>query len=149
MKIAIVLGLLVGLASVVPGAAEVPPTVPGAGASPSAVSRDPFQPPNLKPKRIRDESRPELEQYELSELRLTGVVTGADGNLSASVETASGRGFMVKKGATIGVNRGKIVEITMDRILVEEIIVNELGQNTTTTSEMTLRRNKDGSKKPS
>jgi Tfp pilus assembly protein PilP len=121
--------------------AAEPPLSTTATPYPDATVRDPFRPPHLKPKRIIDESRPELERYELSELRLTGVITGADGKLSASVETSTGRGFMLKEGATIGINRGKVIDISMDRIVVEESTVDELGNPASVKTEMPLRRN--------
>ncbi len=82
--------------------------------------RDPFQPPNLKPKRVLDESRPELERYEISELRLTAIFAGIDGGRSASLENSSGRGFMIKKGSVVGVNQGIVADILADRVIIEE-----------------------------
>jgi Tfp pilus assembly protein PilP len=133
--------------------ADRAPTLPADAFTDSAPERDPFAPPRPKPRSTVDESRPELERYELSELRMTGVITGADGNLAASVETATGRGFMVKKGSAIGVNRGIIVEIAMDRLIIKEEAVDQNGISHTATTEMRLRDKKSkedklGAKKP-
>ncbi len=149
VKILVVIILLVSLGVATQGSTESLSTDRAANSGSSASLRDPFQPPNLKPKRVVDESRPELERYELSELRLTGVATAADGNLSASIETASGRGFMVKKGSLVGTNRGKIIDISMDRIVIEETVVNQSGQSVTSNFEMSLRGTKERDAKSS
>jgi Tfp pilus assembly protein PilP len=149
VKIIIILALLLGLGVPVCGSAESPTRIQEGDPSVKIPLRDPFQPPQMKPKKMVDESRPELERYELSELRLTGVATAADGSLSASIENSSGRGFMVKKGSIVGVNRGKIVEISMDKLVIEETLVNKLGQTTTTHFEMLLRGSTQRDHKPS
>lgn len=149
MKIIIILAVLLGLGGPVCGSAQSPTQIQEGDPSVKIPLRDPFQPPHMKPKKMVDESRPELERYELSELRLTGVATATDGSLSASIENSSGRGFMVKKGSIVGVNRGKIVEISMNKIVIEEALVNKLGQTTTTHFEMLLRGSKQQDHKPS
>ncbi len=141
------------LTSPASGSAPIPTSAPSATSSVASAAtvassvktfdltskRDPFQPPNLKPKRVIDESRPELERYEISDLRLTAIFAGVNGERSASVENTAGRGFMIKKGVTIGVNQGKVIEIQPDKIIIEEQSRDSSGAVVPKTVEMLLR----------
>jgi len=88
---------------------------------------DPFEPlfkeepempkrPSDRPKRI---PRTPLEKIALSQLKLVGIITAPSGN-RALVQEASGKGYIIKKGTYIGTNAGKVVEIDMDKVVVEE-----------------------------
>jgi len=63
--------------------------------------------------------RTPLEKVSLSQLKLVAVILSKSGN-KALVKEASGKGYIIKKGAFIGLRSGKIVEILKDRIIVEE-----------------------------
>jgi Tfp pilus assembly protein PilP len=101
--------------------------------------RDPFQPYDFAPKESDEgDGRPALERYELSQLKLTAII--AAGELSsATVEDASGRGFIVRNGTTIGVNRGSVTEILADKITVVETTTDSAGRSKTNTVTMRLR----------
>jgi type IV pilus assembly protein PilP len=60
-----------------------------------------------------------LERVNLSQLTLVGIIQAPSGN-RALVKESSGKGYVVKKGTYIGTNSGKIVQILMDRIIIEE-----------------------------
>ena len=47
-----------------------------------------------------------LQRYEISQLKLVAVISGAEGNV-ALVEDSAGKGFFLKRGTLIGKNDGK------------------------------------------
>lgn len=60
-----------------------------------------------------------LQEYELGQFRLTGVIRNATGP-AAMVMAPGGKSYVVKKGVKIGKNGGTIIAIEQDRIVVEE-----------------------------
>ena len=98
---------------------------------------DPFEPlfrEKVKPKapaakkaeKRQRVPRTPLEKIDLSQLKLSAVIQASSGN-KALVEEASGKGYVVTKGTNIGINWGKVVEIQLDRIIVEEEVQDVLG----------------------
>lgn len=93
---------------------------------------DPFKPlftdsPEIKTgeksKRKRQRTGPKepLEMIDLSQLKLTAITQAGSGN-RALMEEASGKGHIVRKGMFIGKNAGKVLEIFLDRLVIEEEI---------------------------
>ena len=60
-----------------------------------------------------------LQEYELGQFRLTGVIRNASGP-AAMVMAPGGKSYVVKKGVKIGKNGGTIIAIENNRIVVEE-----------------------------
>ena len=60
-----------------------------------------------------------LQKADLSQLKLTGIIHASSGN-RAMVEEASGKGYVIEKGAFIGINCGRVTQILKDRIIVDE-----------------------------
>lgn len=60
-----------------------------------------------------------LEQYDVSQLKLAGVVHRPSGS-SAIVENAAGKGYVITKGSPIGIHCGKVTEILEDKIIIQE-----------------------------
>jgi len=60
-----------------------------------------------------------LENFELNQLKLTGIIRTTDKNI-ALVQEASGRGYVIQKGTRIGTKGGKVADILKDRIIVGE-----------------------------
>ncbi len=60
-----------------------------------------------------------LENFELSQLKLTGIVSASDRKM-ALVQEASGRGYVIHKGTRIGTKGGKVADILKDRVIVGE-----------------------------
>ncbi len=105
----------------------------------AANRRDPFAPYDVAPaKTDEDSDRPPLERYALSDLKLTAIVAAGDLS-SATVEDAKGRGYIVRKGSTIGVNRGEVTEILSDRMTVVETITDSAGRSKTNSVVFKLR----------
>jgi len=63
--------------------------------------------------------RTPLQKVDLSQLKLVGIIRASSGH-KAMVEEASGKGYVVKKGISIGINCGRVAQILKDRIIVDE-----------------------------
>jgi type IV pilus assembly protein PilP len=60
-----------------------------------------------------------IENIDLSQLKLTGIILAASGN-KALVREASGRGHIISEGTPIGTHRGRVDGVLKDRIIVKE-----------------------------
>ena len=60
-----------------------------------------------------------LEKVDLSQLTLVGIVLSPSGN-KALVEEGSGKGYVIMKGTSVGLNRGKVAKILRDMVIIEE-----------------------------
>ncbi len=70
--------------------------------------------------RSSEERRPEsTEKFELDQYRLTGLVTGTS-QPQAMVEDPDGMGHVLRVGARLGKNGGRITRIAVDQIIVTE-----------------------------
>jgi len=76
-----------------------------------------------------------LQRYEVSQLKLVAVISTPEGNIGL-VEDSAGKGFFLKKGTLIGRNDGKVTKVLNDRVVVEELYQDVLGQ--TKQSEVSL-----------
>jgi type IV pilus assembly protein PilP len=90
--------------------------------------RDPFRPFTLTTRAARRprENLSPLERYELSQLRLVGVIWKVK-EPNALVEDTVGLGYIVRIGTPIGTNDGKVKAIRPDEIIIEETYVDLLG----------------------
>ncbi|KPA10738.1 Pilus assembly protein PilP [Candidatus Magnetomorum sp. HK-1] len=114
---------------------------------------DPFVPLIVKKKRMVDVSQSVkkavrkkrkriltlLEKFDLSQLKLTAVMMTPKSTI-AIVEETSGRGFVVKTGTRIGLNSGRVVDILMDRIIIQEFEEIITGKKLYITKEMKLNK---------
>ena len=69
-----------------------------------------------------------LEKYEVSQLKLTGIIWAANMNSMAMVEDPTGKGYVIKRGARIGSNEGKVKRITKDRVIITEKYRDYIGE---------------------
>jgi type IV pilus assembly protein PilP len=111
---------------------------------------DPFQPlyqeePEVKVEKAVDKPKvPErprtpLEKLDLGQLKLTAIVTtGAERR--ALVEEASGKGYVVEVGTHIGLERGAVVEIGQDRIVIEHAAQDDFGKTENRKRELKLQK---------
>ena len=60
-----------------------------------------------------------LENIDLSQLKLTGILLAASGN-RALVRESSGRGYVISKDTPIGTHRGRVADVLKDRVIVKE-----------------------------
>lgn len=72
-----------------------------------------------KKKRKNHVPRSPLEHFDLSQLKLVGVIISSNRNI-ALVEDFSGKGYVVEKGTHIGLNSGKVIQVMEDRVIIEE-----------------------------
>lgn len=63
-----------------------------------------------------------LERFDLSQLTVTGIIWGMEGS-RALVEDPTGKGYIVAEGAGIGKNKGKVVRIDDNKVVVKETYV--------------------------
>ncbi|MEW6410367.1 MAG: pilus assembly protein PilP [Nitrospirota bacterium] len=107
--------------------------------------RDPFVSlvrPEEKKKAVISADLPPLQRVDISELRLIGIVWEGS-NYVAMVSTPDGRGYAVRKGTIIGLNKGVVVDIASDHIVIEEKAKDYLGEVKTKRTVLELRRREE------
>ncbi len=67
-----------------------------------------------------------LEKVDLSQLRLTATIMAPSGN-RAMVTDSGGKGYVVVRGTYVGINNGRVAQILMYKVIVEEEVENILG----------------------
>jgi len=106
--------------------------------------RDPFRSFQY----MKDEDQPTgdfgpLADYELQQLSVVAVVWDT-GRPRALVADPGGRSFIVHEGTQIGKNKGRIIHIGDNLVLVKETYVNFAGEQTTKDVELRIRRSQGG-----
>lgn len=107
---------------------------------------DPFKPfIQLTPVReaVRTTPLTPLQKYDISQLKLVAIISSPEGNV-ALVEDSAGRGYFIKKGTEIGKNDGKVTRILKDRIIIEELYQDVLGQIKKNEVSMFLHKIEEG-----
>ncbi|MCL6584487.1 MAG: pilus assembly protein PilP [bacterium] len=103
--------------------------------------RDPFKSPLAV--ELMQPAQPPLSPlltYDLSELKLVGIVWGGLGRV-AVIETPDGKCYLVKQGEEIGKLKGRVVEIGNDRLSIQTTVTDYLGRKK--TEETTVRLYKE------
>lgn len=109
-------------------AAELPVVDPFSYTYNPFGKRDPFE-SYIKPKESvqRRASNNPLLNYDLSKFSLTGIVWGM-ANPRAIVRDGGGKGHIIRRGTRIGLNRGKVMRILKDRVVIAEEFRDPLGK---------------------
>lgn len=108
----------------------------------SNQKRDPFVPfYSLNESQAPNPNAP-LTSFDLGELRVTAIIKDSAGSYSASIETKSGKNFIVKRGIQIGTRGGQIVDISSSKVIVSELLKDNTGKRRVQFYEMTLRSTK-------
>ena len=68
-----------------------------------------------------------LEQFEVSDFELVGVVTGS-GIKKAMVQDLTGKGYFIQVGTRIGKMGGKVIRITGKEVVIKEPFQDFLGR---------------------
>lgn len=104
---------------------------PAAPVKSKELNRDPFRPMTLRTKvsKAPRENLSPLERYELSQLKLVGIVWDIK-EPRAMVEDSGGLGYVVKVGTPIGSNDGKVKAIHRNEVVVEEFYSDDYGTRT-------------------
>ena len=80
-----------------------------------------------------------LEKIALSQLKLVAVMLAPSGS-RALVEEASGKGYIITNGTYIGKNSGRVIDILLDKVVVEEEVEDVLGKLVVRKTEMKLQK---------
>ena len=84
-----------------------------------------------------------LQRYEISQLKLVAVISGAEGNV-ALVEDSAGKGFFLKRGTLIGKNDGKVTRILKDKVIIQEVFQDVVGQTKQNEVSLNLYQAEEG-----
>ena len=84
-----------------------------------------------------------LADFDLSQLSIVGLVWNTT-NPRALVSDPGGRSFVLQEGSHIGKNRGRVIRIDQDLILVQEEFVDFDGAVSTKDVEMRIRKSQGG-----
>jgi type IV pilus assembly protein PilP len=90
-----------------------------------------------------DEAKGPLEQFDLAQIQLLGVVWKTD-RPRALVSDPSGQSYVVRTGDPIGKNEGEIVAIDDNSMRVVETYVDYVGSKTTKEIEVRVRQSEGG-----
>ena len=74
------------------------------------------------------------------------ILSAPEGNIGL-VEDATGKGYFLKKGTLIGKNDGKVAKILSDRVIVEEVFLDVLGQKKVNEMSLSLQKVEEGGEK--
>jgi type IV pilus assembly protein PilP len=86
-----------------------------------------------------------LQEYDLSQLKLTAIVYVGNGDSFAMVEDSAGKGFTIKKGTYLGKRGGKVKAVHLDRVIIEE--PSSLYGTQSKPREIVMRLPEEGGKK--
>ena len=82
------------------------------------------------------------QKFEPTQLTLVAIVSGKRG-LLAMVQDSSGVGYVLRKGTKIG-ERGEVIQISQDKVIIEQSLKGVTGERTSRKIEMIL--SKEGEK---
>ena len=95
--------------------------------------RDPFE-SVVAARKIEEESlkkqalmtKSPLNRYDVQSFKVIGIIEKTSGNVAMLV-APDGKGYMVEKGASLGTNEGRVIQITAEVVTVEEVRKNYRG----------------------
>ena len=105
--------------------------------------RDPFRSFQFKDAEEPVVATGPLADFDLTQLAIVGVVWNTK-NPRALVADPAGRSFVLREGSAIGKNRGRVIRIEDDLILVEERFGDFEGTVTTKDVEMRIAKSQGG-----
>ncbi len=105
--------------------------------------RDPFRSFHFKNPEEPVVSMGPLADFDLAQLVVVGVVWNTT-NPRALVADPAGRSFVLREGSSIGKNRGQVVQIKEDMILVQEKFVDFEGAVSTKDVEIRIEKRQGG-----
>lgn len=107
--------------------------------------RDPFKSLIIAEKgKIRPDELPPLQRVDSADLRLTGIIWDKSGYYLAILETPDAKGFVVKEGTIVGLNKGVIKKITNRSLIIEEKIKTYLGELKIREVPLELHKREEG-----
>ena len=111
----------------------------------SSGRRDPFAPILVKAatKGGAQKNAPPLERYNIYEFKLSGIIWGGFG-YNAMVDGPDGKGYFVRVGTVIGLNRGVVKKITQNTMVIEEKFKTSTGETDRKEIVIELRKKQEG-----
>ena len=100
--------------------------------------RDPFRSFLYEKGSISAESKDPLLNYDLSKFSLTGILWGIS-NPKAIVTDGDGHGHIISRGTRIGRNKGQVIRILKDELIVSEEYRDPLGKLMVSEYSMKLK----------
>ncbi len=114
---------------------------------------DPFEPlfqtkpgkggnTGIRQQTIRDARKGKLtplENLDISQMKLTAIIVGPERNI-AMVQESTGKGHVIKKGTFIGINSGRVVDIRLNEVIIEEEVEDLLGKIIVRKRELKLQK---------
>jgi type IV pilus assembly protein PilP len=89
--------------------------------------------------------RTPLQEYDLSQLKLTAIIWMDNDESRALVEDSAGKGFTIRKGTYIGKRGGKVTEVLKDGVVVEELMGNY--ENQEKAKKVVMKMPEEGGKR--
>jgi len=106
--------------------------------------RDPFRSFILdRLKELDSASKGPLEQFDLSQLSVNGIVWETERQRALILDPA-GQGYVIQEGDPIGKNDGRVIAIDDNVVVVREAYVDFHGETTTKEIEMHVRQSQWG-----
>ena len=87
-----------------------------------------------------DASSSPLERFDLSQLVVMGIIWGVE-EPRALIKDPTGKGYIVRAGTPIGKNKGRILRILDNKVVVKETYLDHLDRATTKEVELELYAN--------
>jgi type IV pilus assembly protein PilP len=84
-----------------------------------------------------EESSSPLERFDINQLSVMGIIWGVD-EPRALVRDPTGKGYIVRAGTPIGKNKGRILRIEDNRVVVKETYLDHMDRATTKEVDIEL-----------
>jgi type IV pilus assembly protein PilP len=103
--------------------------------------RDPFTSlvPSSQTKTERKTGANAIENYDVEEIKLIAIAWDSR-EYYALVTLPDNKSYTVRKGTTLGLNNGKVIEVRKDSVLIREQVKNYRGQVKTKDTILRLRK---------
>ncbi|MCP4006063.1 MAG: hypothetical protein GY725_17910 [bacterium] len=98
---------------------------------------DPFRSWIRQERKLEDGATSPLERFDLSQLEITGIIWSMK-MPRALIKDPTGKGYVVNEGTPVGKNKGRIVLIEDNRVVVKETYVDFQDRATSKEVEMKL-----------
>jgi type IV pilus assembly protein PilP len=97
----------------------------------SASRRDPFKSLlTLQAKKKDISLLPPVQQLDLGQIKITGIVLDETEGPRAMIKAPNGRTFIITKGTIVGKNEGEVIEVNLQGFRVVERYVDFMGRET-------------------
>jgi type IV pilus assembly protein PilP len=92
-----------------------------------------------KPKAQRKPGASPIENYDVDEIKLIAIASDSK-QFYALITLPDKKSYTIRKGMTLGLNNGKVKEITKDSVLIQEQVKDYKGQYKTKDTTLKLRK---------